>query len=85
MNFFSTHRAQKRPKKSAHKKPQIRWHLLGLPDPIGRDRASSIEVIRQEVASLAKEYPFALHPVEGKTGVRQKPGAGRSKTQTLRH
>jgi hypothetical protein len=43
-------------KKSAHK-PKIRWQLLGLTDPDSVDNISSIEVIRQEVASLAR-YSF---------------------------
>ena len=43
-------------KKSAHK-PKIPWQLLGLTDPNSADNISSIEVIRREVASLAR-YSF---------------------------
>ncbi len=44
-------------KKSVHKKPKIRWQLLGLRDPNSVDTTSSIETIRQEVSSLAR-YRF---------------------------
>ena len=41
-------------KKSVHKKPKIRWQLLGLTDPNSVDTTSSIQTIRQEVSSLAR-------------------------------
>jgi hypothetical protein len=87
MNFFSSQRAhnKKRKRKSAPKTPTIRWHLLGLSDPIRRDSASSIDVIRQGVASLAKGYPLTLQHLEGKPVVRQEPEARRSKKKPLRH
>lgn len=80
MSFYSTQRVQKKLKKSTPKKPKIRWHLLGLSDPIPRHSASSIDMIRQGVASLAKEYPFALHEVDGTPIMRQEPNSRRSKT-----
>lgn len=75
MTFFSTRRSQKKPKHSTPRKPKIRWHLLGLPDPIQRDSASSIDNIRQGVTSLAREYPFTLQQVQGKRIVRPEPKA----------
>ena len=86
MNFFSTQRAHhKRKRKSARKKPTIRWHLLGLSDPIRRDSPSSIDVIREGVASLAKGYPLTLQLLKGKPVVRQKPEARLSRKKPLRH
>lgn len=86
MNFFSTQRAhQKRKRKSTRKKPTIRWHLLGLPDPIRRESASSIDVIREGVASLAKGYPLTLQHLKGKPVVRQEPEAHLSSKKPLRH
>ncbi len=85
MNFFSARRARKQPKKSTRKKPKIRWHLLGLPDPMRRDSESSIDVIRRGVASLVNQYSFALPHVEGKPAVMQEPAARRSKTHAPRH
>ncbi len=41
-------------KKPVHKKPKIRWQLLGLTAPHSVDTTSSIETIRQEVSSLAR-------------------------------
>lgn len=82
MNFFSIQRAHnKGNRKSAHKKPKIRWHLLGLADPMQRDSPSSIEVIREGVASLAKDYPLTLQPIAAK----QESKAPRSKKKALRH
>ncbi len=34
-------------------KPKIRWQLLGLTDPKLTEQASSIEIIRKEVSTLA--------------------------------
>lgn len=86
MNFFSIQRAHKKSKrKSAHKKPKIRWHLLGLSDPGLRESASSIEVIREGVASLAKGYPLVLPSFEGKQVVRLEPEGRRSKKKALTH
>jgi hypothetical protein len=85
MSFYSTQRTRKQSKKSTRKIPKIRWHLLGLSDPMPRDSASSIDVIRRGVASLANEYPFALYQGEGKPAVRQEPAARRSKTQAPKH
>ena len=86
MNFFSAQRAHhKHKRKSARKKPTIRWHLLGLSDPIRRESASSIDVIREGVASLAKEYPLTLQHVKGKPVVRQEPEARLSRKKPLRH
>ncbi len=85
MNFYSTQRVQKKAKKSAPRKPKIRWHLLGLADPIPRDHTSSIDVIRLGVASLAKEYPFALYQVAGKPVVRQESETRRNKTHVVKH
>lgn len=45
-----------RQKKSVHK-PKIRWQLLGLTDPNPVDSAPSIDIIRREIASLAR-YSF---------------------------
>jgi len=76
MNFFSAQKAHlKRKRKTSRKKPTIRWHLLGLPDPIQHESASSIDVIRERVASLAKGYPLTLQHVKGKPVVRQEPEA----------
>ncbi len=85
MNFYSAQRVQKKSKKSAPRKPKIRWHLLGLADPIPRDNTSSIDVIRLGVASLAKEYPFALYQVAGKPVVRQESETRRNKTHVVKH
>ncbi len=86
MSFFSIQRPHKKSKrKTAHKKPKIRWHLLGLSDPRSGESASSIDVIRQGVASLAIEYPLVLHPCEGKRGVQQKSEDHRSKQKALKH
>ena len=85
MNFYSTQRVQKKAKKSAPRKPKIRWHLLGLADPIPRDHTSSIDIIRLGVASLAKEYPFALYQVEGKPVARQESETRRNKTHVVKH
>ncbi len=85
MNFYSSQRIQRKAKKSAPKKPKIRWHLLGLPDPIPREHTSSIDVIRLGVASLAKEYPFALYQVAGKPVVRQESETRRKKTHVVKH
>ncbi len=85
MSFYSTQRVQKKLKKSTPKKPKIRWHLLGLADPIPRDNTSSIDVIRLGVASLAKEYPFALYQVEGKPVVRRESETRRNKAHVVKH
>ena len=86
MNFFSVQRAHhKRKRKTAPKKPTIRWHLLGLPDPIQHEGASSIDVIREGVASLAKAYPLTLQYLKGTSVVRQEPEARLSKKKPLRY
>ncbi|MDH4154713.1 MAG: hypothetical protein OEV01_13080 [Nitrospira sp.] len=86
MSFFLIQRAHKNSKrKVGHKKPKIRWHLLGLSDPRSRESASSIDVIRQGVASLAKEYPLELPPVAGRQVVQPKPEGRRSKKKALAH
>ena len=55
MNLFSVWKGRKagKMKKSVHK-PKIPWKLLGLTDPDSIDTASSIEVIRERVSSLAR-------------------------------
>ena len=86
MNFFSTKRAHhRRKRKSARKKPTIRWHLLGLSDPTQRECPSSIDVIREGVASLAKGYPLTLQHLKRKPVVRQEPEARLSRKKPLRH
>lgn len=86
MNFFSAQRAHhKRKRKPTRKKPTIRWHLLGLSDPIQRESASSIDVIRERVASLAKGYPLTLQLLKGTPVVRQKPEARLSRKKPLGH
>ena len=86
MNFFSAQRAHhKRKRKSTRKKPTIRWHLLGLSDPIRRESASSIDVIREGVASLAKGYPLTLQHLKRKPVMRQEPKTRLSREKPLRH
>ncbi len=57
MNLSSVWKNRKQAKKTAIRKPKIRWHLLGLTDPKSIDNTSSIETIRREVSSLAR-YSF---------------------------
>jgi hypothetical protein len=57
MNLASVWKSRKAGKKKSVHKPKIRWQLLGLTDPNSVDSTSSIEVIRREVASLAR-YSF---------------------------
>jgi hypothetical protein len=57
MDLASVWKRRKAGKKKSARKPKIRWHLLGLPDPNSVDSTSSIEAIRREVASLAR-YSF---------------------------
>ena len=54
MYLASVWKSRKAGKKKSARKPKIRWQLLGLTDPNSVDNISSIEVIRQEVASLAR-------------------------------
>lgn len=54
MNLSSVWKNRKRAKKTAIRKPKIRWQLLGLTDPKSIDNTSSIETIRREVSSLAR-------------------------------
>lgn len=54
MNLASVWKSRKAGKKKSAHKPKIRWQLLGLTDPDSVDNTSSIEVIRREVASLAR-------------------------------
>ena len=54
MNLASVWKSRKAGKKKSAHKPKIRWQLLGLTDPNSVDNTSSIEVIRREVASLAR-------------------------------
>lgn len=54
MDLASVWRSRKAGKKKSAHKPKIRWQLLGLTDPNSVDSISSIEVIRREVASLAR-------------------------------
>jgi hypothetical protein len=83
MNSYSTQRVQKKAKKSAPRKPKIRWHLLGLADPIPRDNTSSIDVIRLGVASLAIAYPLTVRHVNGKPILKQEQEARRNKTHLV--
>ena len=57
MDIASVWKSRKAGKKKSAHKPKIRWQLLGLTDPNSVDSTSSIEVIRREVASLAR-YSF---------------------------
>jgi hypothetical protein len=57
MDLASVWKSRKTRKKKSVRKPKIRWQLLGLTDPNSVDNISSIETIRQEVASLAR-YSF---------------------------
>lgn len=54
MNLASVWKSRKAGKKKSAHKPKIRWQLLGLTDPNSVDNTSSIDVIRREVASLAR-------------------------------
>ena len=86
MNFFSAQKTHhKRKRTAARKKPTIRWHLLGLSDPIRRENAPSIDVIREGIASLAKGYPLTLQHLDGNPVARQKPEARLSRKKPLRH
>lgn len=86
MNFFSAQKAHhKRKRTAARKKPTIRWHLLGLSDPIRRENTPSIDVIREGIASLAKGYPLTVQHLDGNPAVRQKPEAHLSRKKPLRH
>ncbi|UVT14745.1 MAG: hypothetical protein H8K04_12950 [Nitrospira sp.] len=53
--YLSSIRSRKTGKKKSAHKPRIRWQLLGLTDPDLANNESSIEVIRREVASLARQ------------------------------
>ena len=55
VNPSSVWKNRKAGKKKSARKPKIRWELLGLTDPDSVDNTSSIEVIRREVTSLARE------------------------------
>lgn len=57
MNLASVWKSRKAGKKKSVHKPKIPWQLLGLTDPNLVDNTSSIDVIRREVASLAR-YSF---------------------------
>jgi hypothetical protein len=84
MSFFPSQRLHTKGKrKTAHKKPKIRWHLLGLSDPSSCESVSHIDVIRQEVASLAKGYPLELHHQQSKPIIRQGAEDCRSKKKVL--
>jgi len=50
--FWKVNKAGKKVRRSTGK-PNIRWALLGLPDPRLAKLTSSIESIRSEVSSLA--------------------------------
>jgi len=54
MNLASVWKSRKAGKKKSVHKPKIPWQLLGLTDPNSIDNTSSIDVIRREVASLAR-------------------------------
>ncbi len=54
MNLASVWKSRKAGKKKSVHKPKIPWQLLGLTDPNLVDNTSSIDVIRREVASLAR-------------------------------
>jgi hypothetical protein len=57
MNLASVWKSRRAGKKKSVHKPKIPWKLLGLTDPNSVDSISSIDVIRREVASLAR-YSF---------------------------
>lgn len=57
MNLASVWKSRRAGKKKSAHKPKIPWTLLGLTDPNSVDSISSIDVIRREVASLAR-YSF---------------------------
>ncbi|MBH0196230.1 MAG: hypothetical protein HP494_11705 [Nitrospira sp.] len=79
MNLSSVWKNRKRAKKTAIRKPKIRWQLLGLTDPKSIDNTSSIETIRREVSSLAR------HSFGPDTRLRSMPDASKSvKTRTRR-
>jgi len=57
MNLSSIRKRHTIRKKKSVYKPKIRWQLLGLTDPNPVDSAPSIDIIRREIASLAR-YSF---------------------------
>jgi hypothetical protein len=87
MNLSSVWKGRKIGKKKSVHKPKIRWQLLGLTDPDSVDSTSSIEVIRQEVASLAS-YSFGEDTRLRSTSQKTKSSTGKhraSGTGSRRH
>ena len=79
MNLASVWKSRKAGKKKSAHKPKIRWQLLGLTDPNSVDNTSSIEVIRREVASLAR-HSFGEDTRLRSTAKASKSSDGRKKS-----
>lgn len=84
MNLASVWKSRKAGKKKSAHKPKIRWKLLGLTDPNSVDNTSSIEVIRREVASLAR-HSFGEDTLLRSTTKASKASDGRKKSFSTSH
>lgn len=83
MNLASVWKSRRAGKKKSAHKPKIRWQLLGLTDPNSVDNTSSIDVIRREVASLAR-YSFGEETRLRSTTKASKSLDGRKKSFSTR-
>lgn len=83
MNLASVWKSRKTGKKKSAHKPKIRWQLLGLTNPNLVDNTSSIDVIRLEVASLAR-YSFGEETRLRATTKASKSLDGRKKSFSIR-